>query len=168
MHRRKGHDQKTIQIQSHLWRSMETNQMRLILQDCRIDSCMDCPGHPFSNRERNPLRVPRSKGESRPGMWKSLALTGPASYFPTQWITSIPVSSTASPYGRTLRTVGARCVRTLSGGQARPLSQLRESTDTFACSTTGHAPVARCCLATRSSSSLVKGFPIHILLHIPH
>ena len=58
-------------------------------------------------------------------------------------------------------------MRTLSGGQARPLSQLRESTDTFACSTTGHAPVARCCLATRLSSSLVKGFPIHILLHIP-
>ena len=46
------HDQKTIQIQSQLWRGMETNQMRLILQDCRIDSCMDCPGHPFTNRER--------------------------------------------------------------------------------------------------------------------
>ena len=44
MHQRKGHDQKTIQIQSHLWRGIETNQMRLILQDCRIDSCMDCPG----------------------------------------------------------------------------------------------------------------------------
>ena len=43
MHRRKGHDQKTIQIQSHLWRSRETIQMRLILQDCRIDSCMGKP-----------------------------------------------------------------------------------------------------------------------------
>ena len=58
MHRRERHDQKTIQIQSHLWRSREKIQMRLILQDCRIDSCMDSPGHPFSNRERNPLRVP--------------------------------------------------------------------------------------------------------------
>ena len=55
---------------------------------------------------------------------------------------------------------------------ARPLSQLSESTDTFARSTTGlcsashkfvdtHTPVARCGLATRSSSSLVKGFPIY-------
>ena len=55
---------------------------------------------------------------------------------------------------------------------ARPLSQLSESTDTFARSTTGlcsashkfvdtHTPVARCGLATGSSSSLVKGFPIY-------
>ena len=62
------HDQKPIRIRSSLLRNEKEDKVRLVPQNCRINSCMNCLGHPFTNSKGNPLRAPRysprSKSES--------------------------------------------------------------------------------------------------------